>query len=492
MSGLPTGPEKRAFHFPFASARSAGAIFFEKYGPRRVTFRRRPPFEDARLFFVNIKFIWKMKPLCRLCLLIALLAPALSFGLTVTVAPAAMLVNPGMDMSGGPLKLGSSWWPVAGQYRFAILTFANQSGLPASGTIDCYFDGNQTLAAADIVARADWATLAYFGPSTDPNYSLVARFNYSNFAPGQQRHLYFKTTTNAVSPETTIRNLAVATGLNGKGLLTKKEFSMDAKLFAHDPNGKAVKPEKICAWSGEASLKYTVHFQNDGDGPTASIHVEDELDPGLVAPSALLAASSHACTLITAGQLLDFDFGALALPGLNQHSPFQYTYDETIGAFEFTVNTLPNLAPGVLPNVAEIFFDGSGLKTDPAELEIVECGEDDTRHDGGGFGDDGNHDEGGDDNPIDGRSSSLAALSGGAISAAPNPFADRLEVRLPSHFSGQSPMVEVFNLQGKLMAVQQPADGSPVFFETSAWPTGGYFARFRTAGETGMARIIKH
>lgn len=417
---------------------------------------------------------------------------------TTTFSPGAnnpmVFPTPPVAMGGAEIKLGTSWLPVAGQQHFTILTVTNNAGSACSGNIDFYMDGNQSVVnpADDIIIRQGWANGATLSPANIPGYATMVNLPFQNLAPGEQRHFYFFTTTSlGAGPGTPVNSMAILTkdGQQGEAAFNTATFSISSNKFAHDPNSKKVFPEEICPWQQPQKLNYSICFQNDGENFINDVHVFDTFDDKLDLTSFnFVGASPQQPGIFSAGQDFTFAFNGINLPGLKQQWPEQYTYDQTIGWFDFDIATLPNLPPGVIPNRAEIDFIGvSSIWTNTAKTIILPEKMCDSH--GNPVNDDGTTD---DDDRKKGERSANFLPENTIAEALPNPFGDRLEIRLPAPVLTLSPTVEIFSLQGRKMAVQPVSTDGRAMFETDAWPTGVYFARYRSEKGNGAIRIVKY
>lgn len=144
-------------------------------------------------------------------------------------------------------------------------------------------------------------------------------------------------------------------------------YSYVAKGEPHDPNRKDVDIDTICPSSASIPLTYTIRFHNDGDKPVNHVVVQDnlpaELDASTLVPNIVLG-NGASYTKKQSGQMWEFEFNGLNLPGIRQTTPYVYTFDQTVYQFSFTVNTTPNITVD-FDNFANVLFYSDNNPTNP-------------------------------------------------------------------------------------------------------------------------------
>lgn len=402
--------------------------------------------------------------------------------------------NPLTAMAGKNVKIGTSWLPVAGDPHFVILTIANTCGSCPSGTLEFFYhDAQLEVNGSDYGSYNNSGSLNCSplpsGPGT-ANYNQKCVLSYSGLIPGTQQHFFIPVSAKLIAPGIPINYKAVIKQdklVCNNPQLNICEISKTTALSAHDPNSKMVNIESICSNSPSTLLEYRIRFQNDGEYFADPIVVTDELDPNLVDPlSVVVTSSSHGSCLPCIyspdpanPNIATFTFMGIQLPGSNQIVPNKYTYDETLVEFTFTVNTLANLPPGVIPNVADVVFypGGSSLQTNIANVLINEYS---------------------DDNPdceIRERERDQFQLKTSPnlaqIMAVPNPFFSILKL-IPQYLpSDETTVVEILDLSGQYMARQTFLDASEWVLHTTNWPAGIYIVRIQTEHNVTIQRVVK-
>ncbi|GEM_PF-2309522 len=408
----------------------------------------------------------------------------------VTTGIGGTYTNPPTMMNDKNVKIGTSWAPVAGDPHFVVLTIANTCNSWPDGTLEYFYhDSKLEVNAADFAnfnnsGSLSFSSLPLVPPSTTYNRKCV--LNYTGLAPGTQQHFFIPVTVELIGPEVLIDYKAVIKPAKlpcNSPSSNIIEISKTTELSAHDPNRKTVNIENICSNSAATSLEYRIKFQNDGEYFAGTVVVTDQLDPNLVDPlSVEVTSSSHGSCIpcIYApdpanSNIATFTFAGIQLPGSNQIVPDKYDFDETIAEFTFTVNTLPNLPAGVIPNIAEVIFypDKSTLQTNIANVYIGE-----------------NSDNNPDCEEIERSQDNLKSAVPAQIIAVPNPFSSNLKLIaqvLPNEFA----VVEILALSGNFMAQQTFFDSSEWDLQTENWPAGIYFVRIQTAHNVTIQRVVK-
>jgi len=136
--------------------------------------------------------------------------------------------------------------------------------------------------------------------------------------------------------------------------------SDDAFCFAlrcaYDPNDKHGTPfsEDNNRVLPDATMKYTVRFENLGNDTAFNIRIEDQLDPGLDINSYRFIQSSHEVTrqYIRSDRTLVFELNQIELPSIEQDS------FENKGFVQYAIEPVELLPEEtVINNTADIFFD---------------------------------------------------------------------------------------------------------------------------------------
>ncbi len=384
------------------------------------------------------------------------------------------------------VKLSSSWIPVAGQQHFVIFTITNKCpGSSQYGSAKFYFNAPQiTYDPANFAAfnpSPGTITSTSITPTSSLNFNQVCTWNYSNLLYGEQRHFFLLVNVDpSLAEGSTIPYKAVITQSKSCGQNISANIdtlSLTSGTFPHDPNKKTVDTENICANYNAVPLEYHIAFQNDGSAEAEDVVVYDDLDASQLDVNTLtLTGFSYPCqqpVIPPGGNTAIFEFMGIKLPGLNQTDPYQYGYNETIGDFSFTINTLPNLNPGVIPNVADIKFDALPIvQTNIAHVYI-------------------NENMGNDACPVRDRSNASTKSPQINISASPNPFSDQLTIHPSSIQLGETALLEICNLSGRCFSQQSITDNTALSLDTAAWPSGIYFIRFQTSSAFYVQRVVK-
>jgi PKD repeat protein len=125
---------------------------------------------------------------------------------------------------------------------------------------------------------------------------------------------------------------------------------------SYDPNNKLVDPSGIgehglTSLSVDA-LEYTINFQNTGSAPAVNVRIVDQIPPELNAYSIQILHTSHAATMITSGQQVEWLFENIMLPDSNANEPLSH------GHVTFRIIPFNEFEHGdLISNQAEIYFD---------------------------------------------------------------------------------------------------------------------------------------
>jgi len=143
---------------------------------------------------------------------------------------------------------------------------------------------------------------------------------------------------------------------------------------SHDPSYKKILNKKSCNVLGKDSMEVLIHFENDGEGPTGKIVIEDSLLNEIKIDSVKWQPKETLCTY-TSGNLefindslvIQFNFQPIVLngqkePGYLSEFDKETTKDEI--RFEMFFDTLlVNNIDIPLCNIADIFFDNNAPET---------------------------------------------------------------------------------------------------------------------------------
>jgi hypothetical protein len=371
------------------------------------------------------------------------------------------------------IKLGASWLPQAGNKHFAILTFTNKCDKTVDGKVKFYYDSNQELITSDIKVYNSWVSGLTITASDDSNYDKMLIWDYTGLAPGEQRHIYlFCKTKTGTSEGTNIKSKASITNACCDGQLVETSLSLKSNKYPHDPNQKKVNPTQICAYNPPEQLDYYISFYNDGDTFVNDVDVRDIFDFQLEFPTLALTGSDAPCNLNPAGpNTMHFNFPGIKLPGINQTTPFQYTYDETVSSFTFSINTIPCLHPGAILNSADIFFDAlPPVTTDIAKTDIV-------------FGENCYNACGMPHDALETQTTTFAV--------SPNPFNDRLQIHLLPAQPEETNVVDVLDIQGRSIVQQTVSSQTDLYLQTADWPSGLYMVRLQNKRGIQTIRVVK-
>lgn len=195
-------------------------------------------------------------------------------------------------------------------------------------------------------------------------------------------NLFFRFRTNAISGEVNMEAHFLSTETS-KGTLDQTTNLNQNIVSAYDPNKIIVDKKTICydeINSFGEELTYTVHFQNEGDGPTNGLQVTWPFNHDLKIASLQHKDSKFDIPdLIWRPNEVLWDFVNLGLPG-TQQAGYECDQEATKGWLQFKIDTYSRhfyqstYGPEfTLLNFAIIIFPGiSNMKTLPASTFLTE------------------------------------------------------------------------------------------------------------------------
>jgi PKD repeat protein len=200
-------------------------------------------------------------------------------------------------------------------------------------------------------------------------YRQEKTWTFDGLQTDEKRHLFASmeaTPAMLADTNTTITVDAVLIGQNGKTAVYTLQMDI---LASHDPNYIAVSNRKVSFRRVRSkSLEYSVHFQNNGEGPASTIQLSTQLPKGMepsgikvlsMYPECALCpegpiASSCLDTTLKKGQVI-FTFHQIYLPGSNQKGVNDR--DSTKGFVKYRLEFGRKVKKYPFSNQASIVFD---------------------------------------------------------------------------------------------------------------------------------------
>lgn len=235
------------------------------------------------------------------------------------------------------------------------------------GTVNINFDPKQIIMLDTISFGKEQVDISV------PNSPQISQLSSEPY----YRHVFFKV---KLQPTVQLGD-KIDINLNTEnycGNSFESTYSYIVAADPHDPNWKVVDIDTIDANGPAVVLNYTIQYHNNGAAPVNRIDVDDrfpaQIDPSTFAFTSMpIKGSQSSVPTFPESDHLHIEFGNMNLPGLNQHSPSSYGYDQTIFRFSFKVLTKPNLNITFPNNATITFYDSAGdpmmpIITDPATV----------------------------------------------------------------------------------------------------------------------------
>lgn len=100
--------------------------------------------------------------------------------------------------------------------------------------------------------------------------------------------------------------------------------------------------------------------------------------------------------------------------------------------------------------------------------------------------------DGGRPAPAKGRTAHSEQAVSSALSAAPNPFTDQLDIQIPFNHPSESTKISLYDLQGRPVLHQQhPGDQQTIYLSTVNLAPGMYFLRAESGGISETIKLVK-
>ncbi len=264
------------------------------------------------------------------------------------------------------INISRAWDNAPSEENIYVVTVENRDfpGQQVSGTVT-------VNTPTELHIQAD----SFYINSALVNGTLNSReWSFTNLAYQEQRNffVYVKTDPNAVVGAGGTVGATINYGPSGSMIYNDTDEYFTYATHPHDPNKLFANPECIKPeWPEGQTINYTVTFLNEGQAAAENVSISLPLPTNLVYSTLVKTGSSHNCTWSVSGNILEVEYPAINLPGLEQdQNEGVIPYDQCTGYFKFSICTDPLLADAlVLQAHAEIIFDNEPpISTDPAYL----------------------------------------------------------------------------------------------------------------------------
>ncbi|MBL7825506.1 MAG: hypothetical protein JNJ57_02670 [Saprospiraceae bacterium] len=197
---------------------------------------------------------------------------------------------------------------------------------------------------------------------------ITSRITLDNVAglmqSGEQKQIYIRCTTNLVPVNMVPAYVPPMVEVKIGGLAGTDALSDQVLVDGHDPNQKYPLSQSICLDQGY--VDYTIAFQNDGNGPTNTVVVKDELDTLInasIKPVVMSHSTPYPPSMVGNGREMQFtiQYSGDGLRGLHETGyGVSFTEEDTKDQFTVRYQLKPmrtQFPCNALVNKASIYFD---------------------------------------------------------------------------------------------------------------------------------------
>lgn len=372
----------------------------------------------------------------------------------------------------GSVEAKPSWNITQDYYGMLLFEFENDfSGTTSSGCLELKYDPNLLTVNVNPDPR-NWANL-------QSHQNGVISWTYNNLKPDEQRVLYLDTNAKVAGRKNYKLSATISDNCTSP-ITTVSQYRTDK--VPHDPNSKVVTNTDYLAetWPLNIPMQfvpqevvYRITFHNDGENFAQDVSIFDNIHPKADPSSIQFVNSSHPCTFNVNWNLLEIEFDNIYLPGAAQTDPDHYSYDETIGFFEYSICIPQRIDPNeLLETQAQIYFDAIGPVI--AENEISAH---DTQAHENFCGSSNNH-----------SFTNTSDLEQSFISIFPIPANEYLFVK----GLNQNSVLNIYDRSGRLMIFEKSQSSDLVQLNINHLNSGFYILEIRDSDTTRFEKFIKH
>ena len=395
--------------------------------------------------------------------------------------------NTPISMS-GEIDILTSWAPSSGNENYYIIAFRNTTSTsPIDGSIELHYNNNDiSINFADIleynyVYNRNSATILSSG------YNQKLKWEFSNLNFGETRFVYVPATVALRAFDNL--NLHANLKINGQGGFGDDDGQSKGVnsnflvlRYPHDPNFKIVNRKEVNYYQEFQQLEYTVGFFNDGENFADDVFLSDKLSEQLNPGTLTITDSEYPYYYSLSGTTAHIDYWGIMLPGINQDSPENYSYQDAFSYLKFQICTeLDPIFKNCIENAVDIEFTGQPILTTNRAISCkVEQGSYTPCA------------------PIFIPPPMFRATAENAIEmlVTPNPFSNLLTIEINKPTKKLSLIhVDLLDVSGKEVQQLYKTNAGNVnvveAFDLSTLPSGMYFIRLKTENEILTEKVIK-
>lgn len=280
--------------------------------------------------------------------------------------------------------------------------------------------GNSTAYAKVILAPKTQFISAGYNFTSKKGDTLF--FKIDSINSQTNKSFYFKTkysNTDFAIDDLAVHHVILTQSASSNQTIYSRDSIQTKMVYSYDPNIKLAQPSGS-VYTNANKMRYTIHFQNEGNDDARDVTVVDRLDNRFKTSTFKMVEASHPYSVSIFKNTLTWEFKNINLKPKNTNEALSSGYV----VFEIEKTAVLNIGDSIRNN-AEIYFDlNSPIITNYATLRVVE-------------------------KPQDSTVSIQTVLDKNILSIYPNPSNGNLSIELANISANAS--YEIYTLEGKLL-----------------------------------------
>ncbi len=311
----------------------------------------------------------------------------------------------------------------------------------------CFTSSPATLLEIAMPPKATFVNSNVALNSLDTNTN-IATFNIPAIAANSFYTFYYDLnySNNYFSIPNSVKHIAKLTNSNPSFLYDTDSTKLRL-VYSYDPNEKLSQPSGIIQKDID-KIKYTIHFQNEGNDYAQRVTVVDTIDTRVPVLSFKMLNASHPYTVSIKNNIVTWVFDNINLQAKSVNEELSRGYVN----FEAKVNTKMGIGDSIR-NKADIYFDyNSPIATNFAKIQ-----------------------KGEESNNFD-----LIAKTKG-INVYPNPANQNITIK---NLLKIDLNIKLYSINGSIIMSTKVQESQNYFYNTSTLPAGIYLIKIEETGET--------